>query len=397
MDDQAKNREQLLAEVQGLRQRLAELGQGEAAPRAAGQKGLEDLRQAQKLEAVGRLAGGIAHNFNNLLTIVIGYSQMLQEATRPGDGWHEPLAAIHQAGERAAVLTRQLLAFSRRQLLQPVLLDLNGLIRNLEPALRGLLGPRVALELACETGLRSVRADPAQVEQVLVNLAVNARDAMPQGGRLTLETANVEGDPSGPQVRLTVRDTGQGIAEAVRPHLFEPFFTTKGVGQGSGLGLAAVHGIVGQSGGRVEVHSEVDRGTAFVIHLPAVGGPPPRPASPGGETVLLVETEDGVRALTRLVLQTSGYHVLEARDGDEALALAAGHAAPVPLLVTGVVMPCMSGTQLAERLRPLRPEMRVLYLSGYPDAALGRHGAAVLETPFSPAALVRKVRELLDR
>ncbi|MBN9522390.1 response regulator [bacterium] len=377
----------------------------------------DELHQAQKMEAVGQLAGGVAHDFNNLLTVINGYADLLLQGLPPGDPARELLGEIHKAGERSAGLTRQLLAFSRQQVLAPRVLDLNAVVADTASLLRRVIGEDVKLATAPGRGLWPVKADPGQVEQVLLNLAVNARDAMPTGGRLTIETADVELDESyaagrpdarpGPHVLLAVSDTGHGMPPEVLARIFEPFFTTKGVGKGTGLGLATVYGIVKQSGGHVGVYSEVGVGTTFKVYLPrAESGPgggtaPPRPPAPprGTETVLVVEDEDAVRALTRHVLRHAGYVVVEAADAGAAARAAEGR--EIDLLVTDVVMPGLGGRELAERLRASRPGLKVLYLSGYTDDAVVRHGVLhervhFLQKPFTPAALAWKVREALD-
>jgi two-component system cell cycle sensor histidine kinase/response regulator CckA len=379
----------------------------------------EQLRQAQKMEAVGQLAGGVAHDFNNLLTIINGYGEVLLGRLRPDDPMGRMLAEIKDAGDRAASLTRQLLVFSRQQVIAPRVLDLNAVVADTARMLRRLIGEDVELATALAPGLGRVKADPGQVEQVLMNLAVNARDAMPTGGKLTIETGNIDIDEGGAAlcpglkpgryVQLVVTDTGCGMDEATKARVFEPFFTTKERGKGTGLGLAVVYGIVKQSGGFIYVYSEVGSGTAFKVYLPRDEAAAHREKSDvgtsvtpeGTETVLLVEDEEAVRKLTRLTLQTSGYDVLEACNGVEALRVAGRHPGPVHLLVTDVIMPQMSGRELSERLVDRHPGIKVLYLSGYTDDAVVRHGVlqagvAFLQKPFGMKALARKVREVLD-
>jgi two-component system, cell cycle sensor histidine kinase and response regulator CckA len=378
----------------------------------------EQFRQAQKMEAVGHLAGGVAHDFNNLLTIINGYSEVLLPDLPPGDPRREMIAQIRQAGERAAGLTRQLLAFSRRTVLEPKVLDLNDVVRDNEKMLRRLIGEDVRLTAVLDPAAEPVKVDPGQISQVVMNLAVNARDAMPTGGELTIETGTVEVDASaaadpeagpGRYVRLAVTDTGSGMTPEVRARLFEPFFTTKAPGKGTGLGLATVYGIVKQSGGFISVHSEPGRGAAFQVYFPvAEGRTPARKSSHGlkamargAETVLVVEDEGAVRVLVGAVLRRAGYTVLEAGRGTEALRLAGEHPGPVHLLITDVVMPEMGGRELVERLAGLRPGLRVLYLSGYTEDAVVRHGVlqaevAFLQKPFTMAALTTKVRQVLD-
>jgi two-component system, cell cycle sensor histidine kinase and response regulator CckA len=378
----------------------------------------EQLRQSQKMEAIGTLTGGIAHDFNNLLTVISGYTEMLLQRAGPDDPSYDLLRQVHRAGGRAADLTRQMLAFSRKQVLQPVLLDLNVLVAELGKLLRRVIGEDITLTTTLAPDLARVKADPGQMEQILMNLMVNARDAMPQGGSLTVETRNVELDATyaarqpeiqpGRYVLLAVSDTGVGMSEEVKARIFEPFFTTKPVGKGTGLGLSTVYGIVKQSGGQIEVYSEPGHGTAFKVYLPRAAGT--TSAAPtgaavqtprGAETVLLAEDENSVREITRLVLQSQGYTVLDAGDGGKALELCRSHPGPIHLLATDVVMPQMSGRQLAEAVAGLRPGVRILYLSGYADDAVVRHGVletgvAFLQKPFTPLTLARKVREVLD-
>src|SRR2546421_3075940 len=376
------------------------------------------FRQAQKMEAVGRLAGGIAHDFNNLLTAILGSADLLLDTLAPDAPEREDLEDIRKAAKRAADLTRQLLAFSRQQVLAPQVLDVNELVANMEKLLRRLIGEDVELRTALASGLGAVKADPGQLEQVIVNLAVNARDAMPQGGRLTIETGNVELDQAyaeqhfpaqpGPYVLLAVSDTGTGMDAATLSRIFEPFFTTKEKGKGTGLGLATVYGVVKQSGGYIWVYSEPGQGTSFKVYLPRVAEAP-EPARPdvaaaaplrGSETVLLVEDDEMVRNLTRRMLAGRGYTVLTASRGEDAMGVVERHAGSIDLLVTDVVMPGMSGRALAQRLLAMRPGLKVLYLSGYTDDAIVHHGmlepgVAFLQKPFSADVLARKVREVL--
>jgi PAS domain S-box-containing protein len=379
----------------------------------------EQFRQAQKMEAVGRLAGGIAHDFNNLLGVIIGYSELLLETPSVGDaGVRRKIEEIHKAAGRAASLTRQLLAFSRQQVLEPRVLNLNAVVEEMEKMLRRLIGEDIELVTHLDEGLGLVKADPGQLEQVVMNLAVNARDAMPRGGRLVLQTSNADVDESmarqravfqpGRYVLLSVSDTGIGMDEEVRTHLFEPFFTTKEKGKGTGLGLATVYGIVKQSGGYIWVYSEPGRGSTFKIYLPRVdeAEPETRPAAVeletlrGTETVLVVEDEESLRQLMCEFLRQSGYTVLEAGDATSALAVAARHA-EISLLVTDVVLPGRSGRELAETLQKKRPQLKVVYVSGHTDDAMLRHGiddpgVAFLQKPFSRDAFLRKVRATLD-
>src|SRR5213082_585476 len=384
------------------------------------QRHLENqLRQSQKMEAVGQLAGGIAHDFNNLLTAILGSTQLLLQATPPGDVRREDVEEIRNAGLRAAELTRQLLAFSRRQVLAPKVLELNAVVANMDKMLRRLIGDDVELATALHTEAGAVNADPGQIEQVLLNLVVNARDAMPGGGRVLIETTRMtlrdelverrHRLPPGDYVCLAVTDSGLGMDEATQAHLFEPFFTTKEVGKGTGLGLATVYGIVKQSGGYIWVYSEPQRGTTVKVYLPRVPGtaepPLPAPEPPalrgGHETVLLVEDAAPVRTLARRALEARGYTVLDAADRPSAIELSRRHSGVIDALVTDVVMPGMSGRELAERLAPTRPEMKVLYTSGYTDDAMVRQGVlsagvAFLQKPFVPDTLARKVRDVLD-
>jgi two-component system cell cycle sensor histidine kinase/response regulator CckA len=377
----------------------------------------EQFRQAQKMEAVGRLAGGIAHDFNNLLTVITGYGELGFSMLGDGDPTREMLAEIQKAGERAANLTRQLLAFSRKQVLQPQVVSVATLLAELFKLLQRLIGEDVEMALVQGAAVGLTEIDPGQFEQAVINLAVNARDAMPHGGRLTIETHNRafdERDASrypdfrpGHYVVVAITDTGHGIDDATRLRIFEPFFTTKDVGKGTGLGLAMVYGFVKQSGGHVDVSSEPGKGTTFRLFLPhAERITTPEAASPeitrvprGAETILLVEDEAAVRDLAKRVLQSCGYTVLEAADGQEALHVASEHAAPIHLLVTDLVMPRMGGRQLADTFQRIRPQTRVLYMSGYTDEAMLANdmvGTALLQKPFRPMTIARKVRDILD-
>jgi PAS domain S-box-containing protein len=379
----------------------------------------EQFRQAQRMEAVGRLAGGIAHDFNNLLTAILGYTELVMSDLGTEHACASDMSEIRSAGQSAVRLTRQLLAFSRRQILQPRVLDLNQVISRMDALLRRVIGEDIALETRLGNALNRVNADPGQIEQVLMNLVVNARDAMPEGGKLMIETANVDLDESyasrhpstspGRHVLLAVTDTGIGMSEETVRRLFEPFFTTKEAGKGTGLGLATVYGIVKQSQGSIWVYSEPDHGSTFKIYLPAAAADAdaeampedvPRPLS-GTETILVVEDQLEVRGIIRATLLRNGYTVLEATTGEEALAVSRGHTSPIHLLFTDVVMPGLSGRRLAQTLAGERPGLRVIYTSGYTDDAIVRHGVlepglAFLQKPYTSNALLRKVREVLE-
>jgi PAS domain S-box-containing protein len=380
----------------------------------------EQLRQAQKMEAVGRLAGGIAHDFNNLLTIIQGYSDLLQERVSTDDAAVRLVSEIRTAADRGTAIISQLLAFGRKAVVQPVVLDLNAVVAAAGSLLRRLIGDDIELTMTLDPALWRVKADRVQAEQILLNLAVNARDAMPQGGTLALTTRNVSveakevgstpGVPSGDYVRLSVRDTGCGMDEATKARIFEPFFTTKDVGKGTGMGLAVVYGIVQQSGGHIDVTSEPGKGATFDIHLPVcregtidqARAEVLPSASTGRETVVLVEDEEAVRRLAREILTQQGYTVLEAKDGPDALRLCQQYAGPIDLLVTDVVMPQMSGLRLADRLRAIRPQTKTLFISGYLDETLREYGASadqihLLKKPFAAATLARTVRDVLDQ
>jgi two-component system, cell cycle sensor histidine kinase and response regulator CckA len=379
----------------------------------------ERLRQAQKMEAIGRLAGSIAHDFNNLLTAILSYCELLLGEIRQGDPLRADIEQIRQAGQRAAGLTRQLLAFSRRQVLQPKLLSLNTVVESTDGMLRRLIGAAIVLEIRSDPGLWHVLADPGQLEQVLVNLVVNARDAMPHGGRILVATENRElraespargnGVRPGSYVALTVGDNGAGIDPANHARIFEPFFTTKEPGKGTGLGLSTVYGIVQQSGGHVTVESAPGRGSTFTILLPRHLGGESAAASkvdrrrlPGGtETLLLVEDEAAVRSSARRLLERQGYTVLEARHGADALRIVEESGRHVDLVVTDLVMPEMGGKELAERLRAHRPALKVLFMSGYTEKAIAAGGVmpphtGFVEKPFTVEQLMRRLREILD-
>ena len=404
--------------ITGIRSMIEDITERRRAEEAL-RKSEEQLRQWQRVEAIGRLAGGVAHDFNNLLMTIKGCSELLLGELDSGDSRREEVEEIRKAAERATALTRQLLAFGRRQVLQPQVLDLNEVVANMDRMLQRLIGEDIHLLTVLDPELWPVKVDPGQIEQVIMNLAVNARDAMPGGGKLTIETANLVLDEGyarrhvsvkpGPCVMLAVTDNGCGMDKETQSHLFEPFFTTKKKGEGTGLGLSTVYGIVKQSGGNIWAYSESGLGTTFKIYLPrveeAVKTYKPKvvpTVSPGGsETILLVEDEEAVRAIVSKILQNKGYTVLEAHHGHEALQICKDHQGPIHLMVTDVVMPHMSGRELAERLTSLRPELRVLFMSGYPDKAIAHHGVleagtSFLQKPFTLSALECKVRDLLD-
>jgi two-component system, cell cycle sensor histidine kinase and response regulator CckA len=376
------------------------------------------LTQAQKMEAIGRLAGGVAHDFNNMLAAIQGYAELILRSLQPGDSLHGHVEQILKAGQRAAGLTQQLLAFSRKQVIAPQVLDLNGLVADSTRMLVRLIGEDVVLDVLPGADGGRVRADPHQLEQVLVNLAINARDAMPGGGTLTIGTADLELDEAraramslepGRYVELSVRDTGDGMDEETKARIFEPFFTTKEVGRGTGLGLAIVHGIVRQNRGHVEVSSGPGMGTIFRVYLPrveapveAAGEPPRLSAATGTETILLVEDEEIVRTLARTILTSLGYHVLEADRGDDACLLCRNHPGPIHLLLTDVIMPAMNGRELYRQVRELRPDLKVLFMSGYTGDVIAPHGVLEEGTdfigkPFTVKGLARKIRDVLDR
>lgn len=378
----------------------------------------EQLRQAQKMEAIGRLAGGVAHDFNNLLSIILSYGEMALRDLKPSEPMRADLQEITNAGRRASDLTRQLLMFSRQRVVEPKVLNLNDVLASMDKMLQRILGADVDLVSRPAQSLGKVRVDSSGIEQVIMNLVVNARDAMPTGGKLTMETGNVVLDESytrdhfgatpGPHVMLAVSDTGSGMDKTTLARIFEPFFTTKPVGKGTGLGLSTVFGIVQQSGGNIWVYSEPGKGTTFKVYLPTVDAEVDevvevaRPGDlRGTETVLLVEDDDQVRTVAASILRKNGYYVIDARNAGEALLVAEKHPTKIHLLLTDVVMPQMSGPELAKRLASARPDMRVLCMSGYTDDSIVRHGVieahlAYLQKPFTPDSLARKVRQVLD-
>ncbi len=401
--------------MSGTAQDITERKQAEEALRQSE----EQLRQAQKMEAVGRLAGGVAHDFNNLLTAIIGYSDILLNGLGESDPWRPDILEIKKAGERAATLTSQLLAFSRKQVLQPKVLDLNEVVTDMDKMLQRLIGEDIDLITLPDPALGRVKADPGGIEQIILNLAVNARDAMPEGGKLTIETANVDLDESyarghvtvqpGPYVMLAVSDNGMGMSPETQAHIFEPFFTTKEKGKGTGLGLSTIYGIVKQSGGNIWVYSELGGGTTFKIYLPRVEealtpvetSTPEDASRQGSETILLVEDDEVIRKLVSVILHDHGYTVLVARNGSEALKISEQHLDPIHLMLTDVVMPQMTVRELTQRLAEMCPQTRVLYVSGYTDEAIVHHGVLdegmyFMQKPFTAVALLRKVREVLD-
>jgi two-component system, cell cycle sensor histidine kinase and response regulator CckA len=405
--------------IMGIRSMMEDITERRRTEEAL-RKSEEQLRQWQKVEAIGRLAGGVAHDFNNLLTTITGCTEDLIGRFDPDDPRLEEIGEIHKAAERATALTRQLLAFGRRQVLHPQVLDLNGVVAGMEHLLRRLIGEDLEFVTLLERNIWPAKVDRGQIEQVLMNLAVNARDAMPEGGKVTIETANVELDEEyarthvsvkpGGYVMLALSDTGCGMDKETQSHLFEPFFTTKEKGKGTGLGLSTVYGIVKQSGGNIWAYSEPGRGSAFKIYLPRTQESiatveesrlPAGEAEKGVETILLVEDEESVRRMVGKILGAQGYTILEAGHGEEAIRISRRHQGPIHLLMTDVIMPRMSGSELAKKLRPLRKEMKVLYMSGYPDNTIVHHGVlqpgtAFLQKPFTVRALEQKVREILD-
>jgi len=378
----------------------------------------EQLMRAQRMEAIGTLSGGIAHDFNNILTVILGHTEVLLQSLQSLPEEYRHLKSIDQASRRASALTRQLLAFSRKQVLQPRVFNLNGLIVDLDKMLRRMISEDIELSTTTDPSLGATKADPGQIEQVVMNLVVNARDAIKGGGRITIETANVDldneyvrthpGARPGPHIMLAVSDTGEGISADVMPHIFEPFFTTKEVGKGTGLGLSTVYGIVRQSGGNVFVYSQQGRGTTFKVYLPRVDEPAPAAPQPphrkvhsGAETVLLVEDEPALRELIRIALTGNGFTVLDAGSPADALVLCRTHTAPLHLLITDIIMPGMDGPSLAKQVLQERPEIKVLYMSGYATNFIMHDGIVdpgtnFLEKPFHPATLLAKVREVLD-
>jgi len=399
--------------------REAQMRVARKAAEAALRQSEEQLRQSQKIEAVGQLAAGVAHDFNNILTAITGHSELLLRRLAADDPRRKHAEQIEKAAHRAAALTRQLLTFSRKQVIEPRVLKLDALILNLEGMLRRLIGENIEFGTLLDPAAGHIKADPGQIEQVIMNLVVNARDAMPDGGKLTVTTANATLDKSqlnnspelgaGDYILLAVTDTGTGMTEEVKTHLFEPFFTTKPLGRGTGLGLATCFGIVKQNAGHIDVQSELGRGTTFKIYFPRVSSVPepprvrvmPTEVAGGGETVLLVEDETAVRELVGTTLREKGYTVFEAVNGAEGLRLARQHDGKIDLVLTDVVMPVMGGKEMADALRASHPDTKVLFTSGYTENALGHHGVLrpgirFLQKPYPAATLARKVREVLD-
>jgi len=379
------------------------------------------LNQAQKMEAIGVLAGGVAHDFNNILTAIIGNAELALMDLDKDTSLYGSIDEIRKAGHRAATLTRQLLAFSRKELIRPEVLDFNSLLMNFEKMLRRIIGEDIELVTAYAPDPWQVEADPGQMEQIIMNLAVNARDAMPKGGKLTIETANVKLDAgyfrdhgveskAGPYVMLEVMDTGSGMDRETQARIFEPFFTTKRLGRGTGLGLSTVYGIVKQNKGHIWVYSEEERGTIFKIYLPRADAKteglkkeqPSVHSLEGSETILVVEDDEMLRKMAERMLEGSGYRVLTARDGKEALEILGSHGGPIHLMLTDVVMPGMSGRDLSEQLKSTVPEIKVLYMSGYTNDTIADHGilekdVEFIQKPFSRKDLASKVREVLDK
>jgi two-component system, cell cycle sensor histidine kinase and response regulator CckA len=379
----------------------------------------EQLRQAQKLEAIGSLAGGVAHDFNNLLSVILGYTDMISEALEPNHPIQGDLEQVKMAGERGADLTKQLLVFSRRQVLEPRTIDLNAVLITMRKMLKRLIGEHIELTLVTSNTLGRVHADAGQIEQVILNLVVNARDAMPNGGAITIETRDVELDgyrassqhaiKAGEYVTLSVKDTGVGMTEAIRERIFEPFFTTKEMGKGTGLGLSTVFGIVKQTGGHIVVESQEGNGSTFRVHFPRFADgpeqqasrPPPPLTLRGSEVILLVEDDEQVRNVARALLLRAGYHVLDAQNGGEAFLVCEKHAGTIHLLITDVIMPRMNGFELGERLMAMRPELKIIYMSGHIDRSLdprraGENGFPFIQKPIRPDTFLTKIREVLD-
>jgi signal transduction histidine kinase len=410
--------QELQTSNQELRSLQAELEQRVEARTAELRRAEAQLRHSQKMEAIGRMSGAIAHDFNNLLSVILSYSTLLVRDLRPIDPMREDIESIRKAGERAAELTRQLLAFSRQQVLAPRVLNLNETVQETERMLRRLLGADIELVTRCQRDLSMVRVDPGQMDQVVMNLALNARDAMPDGGKLTIETSDVVLDESyaarhhgvmpGPHVLLAVSDTGIGMDAETQGRIFEPFFTTKPPGKGTGLGLSTVFGIVQQSGGNIWVYSELGTGTTIKIYLPRAEGSEdepeefaPPPTLHGKETILLVEDQDEVRRVATTILRNYGYRVLSASNAGEALLACEKHLRAIDLLLTDVVMPQMSGPELSQRILARRPDLKVLFMSGYADGAVVGHGILdsgtdYVQKPLLPEVLARRVRQVLD-